>query len=111
MDERYIIQKYFAPLAKNDESLNLKDDVSQIDITLHKNLITGYNRYNCNVYSITPIEGSVVIFPSKIGHFTQKFTDRKGERLVIPGDIRVTLKPQNPDYHQGSTHPSQWLQL
>ena len=40
MDERYIIQKYFAPLAKNDESLNLKDDVSQIDITSHRNLIT-----------------------------------------------------------------------
>jgi hypothetical protein len=78
---------------------------------LQKNLITGYNRYNCNVYSITPIEGSVVIFPSKIGHFTQKFTERKGERLVIPGDIRVTLKPEHPDYHQGSTHPSQWLQL
>lgn len=78
---------------------------------LQKNLITGYNRYNCNVYSITPIEGSIVIFPSKIGHFTQKFTERKGERLVIPGDIRVTLKPDHPDYHQGSTHPSQWLQL
>lgn len=78
---------------------------------LQKNLITGYNRYNCNVYSITPIEGSIVIFPSKIGHFTQKFTERKGERLVIPGDIRVTLKPEHPDYHQGSTHPSQWLQL
>jgi hypothetical protein len=76
-----------------------------------KNLITGYNRYNCNVYSISPIEGSILIFPSKIGHFTQKFTERKGERLVIPGDIRVTLKPENPDYHQGSTHPSQWLQL
>jgi hypothetical protein len=78
---------------------------------MQRNLITGYNKYNCNVYSITPIEGSVVIFPSKIGHFTQKFTERQGERLVIPGDIRVTLKPQNPDYHQGSTHPSQWLQL
>lgn len=78
---------------------------------IQKNLILGYNRYNCNVYSITPIEGSVVIFPSKIGHFTQKFTERKGERLVIPGDIRVTLKPDHPDYHQGSTHPSQWLQL
>jgi len=62
-----------------------------------KNLITGYNRYNCNVYSISPIEGSILIFPSKIGHFTQKFTERKGERLVIPGDIRVTLKPENPD--------------
>jgi len=40
MDEKYIIQKYFAPLAKNDEALNLNDDVSQVDITLHKNLIT-----------------------------------------------------------------------
>ena len=40
MDEKYIIQKYFAPLAKNDEALNLNDDVSQIDVTLHKNLIT-----------------------------------------------------------------------
>ena len=40
MDEKYIIQKYFAPLAANDEALNLNDDVSQIDITLHKNLIT-----------------------------------------------------------------------
>lgn len=78
---------------------------------MQRNLITEYNRYNCNVYSITPIEGSVVIFPSKIGHFTQKFTERQDERLVIPGDIRVTLKPENPDYHQGSTHPSQWLEL
>lgn len=78
---------------------------------IQKNLITGYNRYNCNVYSITPIEGSILIFPSKTGHFTQKFTERKEERLVIPGDIRVTLNPFNPDYHQGSTHPSQWLQL
>ncbi len=40
MDEKYIIQKYFVPLAKNDVALNLNDDVSQIDITLHKNLIT-----------------------------------------------------------------------
>ena len=40
MDEKYIIQKYFVPLAKNDEALNLNDDVSQVDITLHKNLIT-----------------------------------------------------------------------
>ncbi len=79
--------------------------------SIQKNLITGYNRYNCNVYSITPIEGSIVIFPSNIGHFTQKFTERMGERIVIPGDIRITLKPENPDYHQGSTHPSQWLQL
>ena len=78
---------------------------------IQRNLIGGYNKYNCNVYTITPTEGTVVIFPSKIGHFTQQFADRKGERIVIPGDVRVTLKPENPDYHQGSTHPSQWLEL
>jgi hypothetical protein len=78
---------------------------------IQRNLITGYNKYNCNVYTITPKEGTILIFPSNIGHFTQKFTTRKDERIVIPGDIRVTLKPQHPDYHQGSTHPSQWLEL
>lgn len=78
---------------------------------IQRNLIIGYNKYNCNVYTITPIEGSILIFPSNIGHFTQKFTKRKDERIVIAGDIRVTLNRDNPDYHQGSTHPSQWLEL
>lgn len=78
---------------------------------IQRNLIKGYNKFNCNYYTITPKEGTVVIFPSNIGHFTQKFTTRKGERIVIPGDVRVTLKREYPDYHQGSTHPSQWLEL
>lgn len=79
--------------------------------SMYNNLITGYNKYNCNIYTITPKEGTLVIFPSNIGHFTQKFTTRKDERIVIPGDIRVTLKQQFSNYHQGSTHPSQWLEL
>lgn len=76
-----------------------------------KNTLLGFNRYNCNHYTITPIEGTVLLFPSSTLHSTQKFTQRIGERLVIPGDIRITLKENNPDYHQGSTHPSQWLEL
>jgi hypothetical protein len=76
-----------------------------------RNLLLGYNKYNCNYYTITPIEGTVLIFPSNVFHFTQKFTERKGERIVIPGDIKITLKKENPNYHQGSTHPSQWLEL
>lgn len=76
-----------------------------------RNTLLGFNRYNCNYYTITPTEGTVVMFPSNTYHFTQKFTERKGERIVIPGDIRITLKKENPDYHQGSTHPSQWLEL
>lgn len=76
-----------------------------------KNLLLGFNRYNCDYYTITPIEGTVLLFPSNVHHFTQKFTERQGDRVVIPGDIRITLKKENPDYHQGSTHPSQWLEL
>lgn len=76
-----------------------------------KNILTGYNRYNCNYYTITPTEGTIVIFPSHTYHFTQQFTEREGERIVIAGDVRVTLNVDNPDFHQGSTHPSQWLEL
>lgn len=76
-----------------------------------RNLLLGFNRYNCDYYTITPIEGTVLLFPSNVTHFTQKFTKRKGERIVIPGDIRVTLKKEFCNYHQGSTHPSQWLEL
>lgn len=81
------------------------------ETSFQNNLITGYNKYNCNYYTITPKEGTIVIFPSNVGHFTQKFAERKGERIVIPGDIRVTLKREYCDYHQSSTHPSQWLEL
>ena len=76
-----------------------------------RNLLLGFNRYNCDYYTITPTEGTVILFPSDTYHFTQKFTERSGERIVIPGDIRVTLNENNPNFHQGSTHPSQWLEL
>ena len=75
-----------------------------------KNTLLGYNRYNCNFYNITPIEGSVLVFHN-LTHGTQKIMDRTDERLVIAGDIRVTLKPEHYKHHQGCTHPSQWLQL
>ena len=81
------------------------------EVAQQRNTLLGYNKYNCNYYTITPTEGTVVMFPSDVYHFTQKTTERKGERIVIPGDIRITLKEDNPDYHQGSTHPSQWLEL
>ena len=81
------------------------------EIAEKRNLILGYNKYNCNYYTITPIEGTVLVFPSNAYHFTQKIAERRGERIVIAGDIRITLREDNPDYHQGSTHPSQWTQL
>lgn len=81
------------------------------EVSEEKNLLLGYNKYNCNYYTITPTEGTVLIFPSNAYHFTQKIADRMGERIVIAGDIRITLNQSNQDYHQGSTHPSQWTQL
>lgn len=81
------------------------------EVADEKNLLLGYNRYNCNYYTITPTEGTVLIFPSNLYHFTQKNTERKNERIVIAGDIRITLTQNNYNYHQGSTHPSQWKQL
>ena len=79
--------------------------------TGQKNLLKGFNKYNCNFYTFTPTEGTVLIFPSSMYHKTLKVTERIADRIVIAGDIRITLNPQSPDYHQGTTHPSQWLEL
>lgn len=92
--------------------VNRNESVGGLFEVAHKNnILLSYNRYNCNFYTITPHEGSVIIFPSNIVHFTQKKEVRTSERIVIAGDIRVTLKEEYYNHHQGSTHPSQWSQL
>ena len=75
------------------------------------NTLMSFNRYNCNYYTITPHEGTTVIFPSNITHFTQKGDVRDKERIVIAGDVRVTLKEEHYNHHQGSIHPNQWKQI
>lgn len=79
--------------------------------TGQRNLLKGFNRYNCNRYTITPKEGTVLLFPSSMYHKTLKVTERVADRIVIAGDIRITLNNSSPDYHQGCTHPSQWLEI
>lgn len=81
------------------------------DVSDDYNIMTGFNRYNCNHYSITPKEGTVVIFPSETYHHTKKDKPRTSERVAIAGDVRVTLKSEYYKHHQGCTHPSQWKQL
>jgi hypothetical protein len=75
------------------------------------NIMTQFNRYNCNNYTITPVEGSVIVMPTETYHKTIKKTPRTNERVAIAGDVRVTLKPEHYKHHQGCTHPSQWLEL
>jgi len=81
------------------------------EVANENNVILSYNRYNCNFYTITPYEGTVLIFPSNVVHFTKKTNKREDERIVIAGDVRVTLKPEFYNHHQGSTHPTQWKQI
>ena len=75
-----------------------------------RNTLLGYNKYNCNFYTITPTEGTVLLFPSNIHHHTLEGEERD-ERVVIAGDVRVTLKEEYANHHQACTHPTQWLEL
>lgn len=74
------------------------------------NLISKFNRYNCDSYTITPKEGTVVIFPSNLIHSTLK-KDNLTDRYVIAGDIKLTLKDEYNLYHQSLPNPSKWLSL
>ena len=81
------------------------------DVADELNLMTGFNRYNCNMYTITPKEGTCIVMPSETYHQTIKNQARVNERVAIAGDVRVTLKPEHFRHHQGCTHPTQWLEI
>ncbi len=73
-------------------------------------ILTETNTYNCNAYSIVPLEGTVLIFPSCLPHSTIKRKNLR-DRYVIAGDVKVTLKPQFVKQVHSIPHPSQWLEL
>ena len=74
------------------------------------NLIKKFNKYNCPNYTITPVEGTVILFPSTLLHSTLKKENIR-DRYVIAGDIKLSIKPNYNLYHQTIPHPSQWTQL
>jgi len=73
-------------------------------------ILNSTNYYNCDSYGITPVEGSVLIFPSSLAHSTIKQAN-VSDRYVIAGDIKLTLKPEYYNHMQSIPHPSQWLDL
>jgi hypothetical protein len=74
------------------------------------NIIKKFNRYNCDNYTITPHEGTVVIFPSNLPHSTLKKQNLR-DRYVIAGDVKLCLRPEFNLHHQAIPHPSLWLSL
>jgi hypothetical protein len=74
------------------------------------NLIKRFNKYNCENYTITPHEGTVIIFPSNLSHSTLK-KQNLSDRYVIAGDVKLCLKPEYNLHHQSMPHPNLWLSL
>jgi hypothetical protein len=74
------------------------------------NLIKKFNKYNCGNYTITPHEGTVIIFPSNLTHSTLKKQNLE-DRYVIAGDVKLCLKPEYNLHHQSMPHPNLWLSL
>ena len=94
------------------ESKNRNESVEgMFEVSHTHNLLKGYSDCNCNHYTLTPQEGTIAIFPSNLIHSIEKGEKREEERLVIAGDVRVTLNEKYYKHHQGCTHPSQWTQL
>ena len=74
------------------------------------NIIKKFNKYNCGNYTMTPHEGTLIIFPSSLSHSTLKKQNLK-DRYVIAGDVKLCLKPEYNLHHQSMPHPSLWLSL
>jgi uncharacterized protein (TIGR02466 family) len=72
------------------------------------NLIKKFNKYNCNNFNITPIEGTVVLFPSSLMHSTLQLTKREGQRVAICGDITLTVKEDYLKCEFSRLNPSLW---
>ncbi len=93
-------------------NLNNMNEVSDglFETSNKYNIIKKFNKYNCDNYTITPHEGTVIIFPSNLPHSTLKKQNLK-DRYVIAGDVKLCLKSEFNLYHQAMPHPSLWLSL
>lgn len=74
-------------------------------------LLEGFNKYNCSAYTLTPIEGTVVLFPSSLMHSTLQKIERRGQRVSICGDVTLTLKEDYIKCEYSRLDPSLWRRI
>lgn len=74
-------------------------------------LIKNFNRFNCNNYTVSPIEGTLVLFPSHLLHSTLRQENFEGERVSICGDITLTLKEEYLKCEYSRIDPSMWTKI
>ena len=77
----------------------------------NNNLIINYNKFNCNNYTVTPIEGTIILFPSSTLHSTLNLMPRTVNRIGIAGDIILTLKEEYQKSEFSMIDPSTWRKL
>jgi len=80
----------------------------QTTVNPDNNLITCYNKYNCSKYTVSPIEGTVILFPSLMLHSTLNTMHRNINRIGIAGDITLTLREGNEKSEFSRIDPSTW---
>jgi hypothetical protein len=74
-----------------------------------RRLIRNYNNVNCETFFITPMEGNVIIFPSKTTHSTSSMISNfEGERLAVVGDVTLVLKEEHLSHSMGYIHQKYW---
>jgi len=95
------------------ESGNYQNELSQgiFNFSNDGGMIKNLNKYNCLGYAISPVEGSLLAFPSPLKVDTELNQDDIDPRYVIAGDIKITLKPKHYQISQSIPHTSQWLDL
>lgn len=75
------------------------------------NIMTQWNRYNSKHHIYNPEEGSVIIHPSRLYHYTRRVGKRMKDRIVIGGDVKVTSNIDGTKQMQISPHPSFWREV
>jgi len=80
------------------------------EVNKKHNTIKKFNKYNCDRYTISAQEGTILIFPSQLQHSTLK-KENLEDRYCLIGDIKLCLKPEHNIHHQSCPHPSLWLEL
>lgn len=93
----------------NTENINeVSGFMFRTTVNPDNNLITCYNKYNCSKYTVSPIEGTVILFPSSLLHSTLNMLPRTINRIGIAGDITLTLKEGNEKSEFSRIDPSTW---
>jgi len=90
---------------------NQNDPDALLELARNYNIMKEWNKYNTKHHIYKPKEGSIIIVPSKLYHFTRRHARRIGDRISIGGDVKITSNPNGSAQLQCAPHPSSWREL